>query len=186
MCNCSISLMALAGATNFCEVFFTDVVLDDDAMVGNEGDGWAAAMTMLTAERRAIGARPAFHDQLRSFERFLHAHEVSSHRLDAAVAAYVEGRAAQLLANRAQSLSDTEQGIPCDGQLVKLAINRAGRQMASTVSRLSGVELSAWERHHGSDIWRLMVLNTPSSSIAAGTDEIQKNILAERALGLPK
>ena len=179
-------IVQMTGATNFCEVYFTDVTLSDDAMVGNEGDGWAAAMTMLTAERRAIGARPGFHDQLRSFERFLRANRPDGHRLDASVDAYVTGRVAQLLSNRTQSLASTDQSIVNDGQLVKLAINRAARQMSVIVSRSAGADIAAWNPDSSSDIWRLMVLNTPGSSIAAGTDEIQKNILAERALGLPK
>jgi alkylation response protein AidB-like acyl-CoA dehydrogenase len=57
--------------------------------------------------------------------------------------------------------------------------------MRSAVQGIVGLETDAWEEG-GSDFWRRMMLTSFSSHIAGGTDEIQKNIIGDRVLGLPR
>lgn len=182
------TIKQMTGATNFCEVFFEDVFLSQDTLVGELGNGWAQAMFMLTSERKSIGQRRVFHDQIKSYQTFLHsiANSENLQRADQQKA-YVQAEVTRLLAIRVQQLEESATALPGASSLVKLAMNRTVKQISAATMEWFGLKSQAWAGTDSEiDLWRVLFMQSPGSSIAAGSDEIQRNIIGERVLGLPK
>ena len=74
-----------------------------------------------------------------------------------------------------------------EGSIAKLASAQIGKRSASLGMALAGAGSAAWDPDEArASRWSQAVLSAPSSSIAGGTDEVQRNIIGERVLGLPK
>ncbi|MGH3556181.1 MAG: acyl-CoA dehydrogenase family protein [Mycobacterium sp.] len=173
-------LQQMTGGASFSEVFFDDVDLSADAVLGEIGGGWSVAMTTLGFERfssfgRSLGrlvrqasdlgwpdsaGREKFLDAVID-QRALAAFEASMHR---------------------RILAGTPPGP--EAALAKLATGTVVTTLADAVADRLGTQLS--RRDAGLDDWRLVLLSAPAFHIAGGTDEIVKTMIAERVLGLPK
>ncbi|QIG43723.1 acyl-CoA dehydrogenase [Nocardioides anomalus] len=181
-------LRQMTGTAHFCEVFLDDVFLPDSAVLGEVGAGWAVANVSLSSERDNFGDESAdlF---VRLFDRLvLLAHEVGADT-DATVRdrladAYIREAITELLP---QSLA--AGGGPVAGvgpSLVKLFATDANRRLAQTALDLIGPSLVTDTGAWGTFAWSRVLLGLHATRIAGGTDEIQRNIIAERALGLPR
>jgi acyl-CoA dehydrogenase len=73
-----------------------------------------------------------------------------------------------------------------EGSVTKLAGARMTRAVASLGSALAGSAGIAWPDGSADAIWSQLLVWSPGRSIAGGTDEVQKNVVAERVLGLPR
>jgi alkylation response protein AidB-like acyl-CoA dehydrogenase len=192
----------LDGATHFDEVFLSDVFVAAEAVLPPVGAGWRIASAMLHHQRvaRAQGQRGGVrHDRT---DRLLAA-AVGRGPLDPAVRddlarLYIAEVCQSLVVTRslAAAAAGTDPG-PI-GSLGKLTNALVAQQFADLVWRIIGTEALAWT---GPPLgaqgktraswapgaqWAMDALFTLSLSIAGGTNEIQRSIIAERVLGLPR
>jgi alkylation response protein AidB-like acyl-CoA dehydrogenase len=181
-------LHQMNGGREFNEVFFDDVRVPADAVIGGVGNGWRSIVTFLGNERSTL--------QLGSYAEML---RDAVDLLERARSAGRTGRDevmrvwTSLMVQRWTALSVASGAGRPDGfararsSLGKLqwAVNLQG--LASVSSTLLGPRITAWEADDAQA--RLAVhslLSSRSASIAGGTSEVQKNVMAERVLGLPR
>ncbi len=172
-------LRQMTGGSEFDEVFFTDVRLPADRLLGPLHGGWGVGMNVLTNERGHIGtAIVSLERRLESFaalgaERRLG--PVARQRLMSLVAT---GNAYKALAQRQR---DEGGAIATTGSsLLKLGIAEMGFDVAS----LRADTTAAAAMLTGPDTQALLA--SPAGRIAGGTSEVQRNIIGERLLGLPR
>ena len=183
----------MQGFSNFNEVFLTDVRIPDSQRLGAVGDGWKVAITTLMNERLVSGVRPApnFEDVF-GLARDL-ALEDGPAIANAAVREklahwYVQTRGLELIRYRTiTALSQGRQPGP-ENSISKLvgAFNR--QQMAGFGMDLMDMGGAIMDRDLAlmRALFQDALLDSPSGRIAAGTDEILRNIIGERVLGLPR
>ncbi|HBZ71828.1 MAG TPA: acyl-CoA dehydrogenase [Deltaproteobacteria bacterium] len=181
------------GASGFNEVFFSNVRVPDSNRLGAVGDGWRVALTTLMNERVAIGAGTGsgrFKDLLRLAKQTRRngrpAIEDSAVRQKLADF-YVRSKGLQYTGYRTLSALSRGQIPGPEGSIGKAVGAPLGQQMAAFAVELQGAlgavadkELAPQEA-----LWQEAYLSAPGLRIAGGTDEILKNIIAERVLRLP-
>ena len=175
-------LRQMSGGAHFNEVFLNDVRIPDSCRLGPENAGWSAAMTTLLNERMALGGTGGFF----SFPELAEHARAHPERLDAVTRdrlaqLYCWDKALELL--NARVVTKLGRGMIPDAEssVMKLALGRILTAGADLGLRLAGPDAL---RRHGP--WQHQFLTAPSLHIAGGTDEIQKNLVAERVLGLPR
>jgi alkylation response protein AidB-like acyl-CoA dehydrogenase len=185
-------LRQMAGGAGFNEVFFDDVRIPDRERLGEPGEGWRVALTTLMNERVAIGG--AGGDIGRPVEALaVHARERLP-QLDPdrqVVARQAVGRAVvAALATRYSGYRRftvlSRGGVPGpDASAGKLAGTAAGRLVTDAAIRLMGDDAVYAATADGDDSWQRVQAYLPGLAIAGGTNEVLRNILGERVLGLP-
>ena len=163
----------MTGDQEFCEVFFTDVEIPSDALLGGLHDGWAVAMAVLIDERGGAGGAGVI-----SLRNRLAAMVDGVGRLDHLgrqdVSSLISrGRALQALMERKGEDAQT-------ANISKLFNSDLGYDEAALAAQLRGAHAML----DGDDTERL--LYSPGMRIAGGSSEIQRNIIGERTLGLPR
>jgi alkylation response protein AidB-like acyl-CoA dehydrogenase len=189
-------LPQLTGEPEFNEIFFTDVRIPRDSMLGRPGDGWNVAMTTLMHERGTLGF--LFAAELQSnLSRLVEFVAVSvadgsTPAADPTVRAEVarEWVAVQALKfTNYRSLSRLlETGIPGpESSISKIAWAESNQRMTKLATRLQGMAggLSG-ESAPLNGFWQQQQLRSRGNSIEGGTSEILRNIVAERVLNLPR
>ncbi|MCO1658601.1 acyl-CoA dehydrogenase family protein [Pseudonocardia humida] len=185
-------LRDMSGKSPFNEVYLDDVHLPADAVIGEVGRGWQAAVTMLGHERVSIGASRPSRSSALGFEAVLALARREGATADPAqrerlAELYAHERALELL--NARMRQETQAGHPpgARGSVAKLAAAVQLRRAIAVAGELAGADVVAWdpEDGHGADLAR-GINSAPASSIAGGTNEVQHNIIGERILGLPK
>jgi alkylation response protein AidB-like acyl-CoA dehydrogenase len=177
----------MTGEAEFNEVFFTDARVPRDWVIGEVNDGWRAATGLLAHERSSLGrvgaderreatasAAVPFHylaDLAGSTQR--HTNEVIRQQL---AAAYTGEKIMDWLGRRTVH--------PSVGKLWRTKQARFVASLAAQMA-MSGAAAHDTDDHEG-HFWMYHILNSPRMSLGGGTDEIQKNTLGERALGLPR
>jgi alkylation response protein AidB-like acyl-CoA dehydrogenase len=185
-------LRQMGGQADFNEVFFDDVRIPDSERLGEPGEGWRVALTTLMNERVAIGG--AGGDIGMPVEAFVQHARERLPALDAdrqVLARQAVGRAvvAALAARytgyrRLTVLS--QGGIPGpEASAGKLAATEAARLVADAGVRLLGDDAVYAAASDGDDRWQRSQAWLPGMAIAGGTDQVLRNILGERVLGLP-
>ncbi len=187
-------LKQINGAAGFNEVFFTDVKIPDDQRVGDVNDGWRVALTTLMNERFAIGVgggsgsplTPLFRLAKKTAHNGGTAFDEGAIRQDLAKA-YIHGRLLALTGYRSLT-KIAKGGIPGpEGSAMKLVGTRLATELGDISSKILGLSsvLLGDEAPDGG-AWANAWLTAPGIHLAGGTDEIMKNIIGERVLGLPK
>jgi alkylation response protein AidB-like acyl-CoA dehydrogenase len=182
----------ISGSSNFSEVFFSDVCIPDSQRLGAVGEGWKVALTMLANERFTVGKAegPDF-DEIFALAQAI---ELDGRPAveDSAVREKLAGwyvRAAGIKYTRLRSQTALSRGKTPgpENSILKLVTASKLQEIATFGIDLMGMagavtdpELAAM---HG--LFQQALLYAPSKRIAGGTDEILKNIIAERVLGLP-
>ena len=179
------------GGSHFNEVFFTDVRIPKDWQVGELNDGWKLATAMLMYERVAIGGAGAGKINQPNFKQLLKAAEETG-QIDNPV---VRDQLMQIwsmettkslvaMKNRDEQKAGKTPGP--GGSLGKLFGSVIAWKVRAMMLEFAGPGSVAWDPSDetGGDRVR-MVLNSFQSGIAGGTDEIQRNIIGDRVLGLP-
>ena len=178
----------MSGGSGFNEVFFTDVVVPDEARLGEVGQGWQVALATLGFERAASGAgaqQPGgSFAQVAATARELGRSGdplVRQMLADLYVRSEVQRRYAEKMTQPAAA------GAPGgEGYVLKLMWSANLMQISAVVTELLGPRLAADTGEPGTFAWSEHLLGTPGYRIAGGTEEIQRNIIAERVLGLPR
>jgi alkylation response protein AidB-like acyl-CoA dehydrogenase len=175
----------MSGGATFNEVFFTDVRIPDRLRLGDVGAGWKVALTTLGFER---GGRSSLHvggswTQVRDLARWLGRTRDPLVR-QALARLYGDRRITELVKERATTAGSADTPGP-DASIGKLRWSRDMSRTSEVVSALLGPRLTADAGEWGTFTWTAHVLGAPGYRIAGGSDEIQRNIIGERVLGLP-
>ena len=185
-------LRQITDETEFNEVFLTDVFVPDDRVVGPVHEGWRVANSTLTHERGVNPRQLVIHSQL--LNELLTLAEsngsLDNDRIAAQLAqAFVELRIFQL--HNWRSVSRTSRGAEPGpvGSINKLWWSEMSKRMHRSVLDVLGPTAPLWrgaKDNPGDGEWQRSWLYYQASSIWAGTNEIQRNVIAERTLGLPR
>jgi acyl-CoA dehydrogenase len=183
-------LRQMTGGASFNEVFFTEVRVPDDHRLGEANNGWAVALTTLMNERAAIGAGGGGGGSgllTRAIE-LSRAFGVTSDPLVRQQLAdlVVRSRVAQYTNQRALDKIRAGQTPGPELSIAKLASTQLSVRLAEFVAGVLGAKLTADSGEWGTYAWAQLVLGTPGMRIAGGSDEVMRNIVGERVLGLPK
>jgi len=187
-------LRQMNGGSSFNEVFFDDVRIRADHILGDPGEGWHVALTTLMNERLAIGAGRSTEegDHLSAIQIHLDLAERHAKRSDPLVRQdiadlYIRYRIQDLLGLKVRS-TVAAGGIPGpEGSVAKLLGALLSRRSSDLAARIAGAASQAWSPHEpATQRVAQMVLTAPASGIAGGTNEVMRNILGERVLGLPR
>jgi len=182
-------LRQMTGGAHFNEVFLDEVRVPDDHRLGAVDDGWRVAVTTLMNERASLGAGTddgsLLLGRLRQLALHLGCRQDPTIRQELADL-YVRVAVARFTNDRA--LSRIRSGQPPGPELsvAKLARTVNLMKFSEVAGRLLGPRLVADTSEWGTYAWANFTLGAPASRIAGGTDEVQRNVLAERVLGLPK
>jgi 3-oxochol-4-en-24-oyl-CoA dehydrogenase len=176
-------LRELTGAELFNEVFLTDVFVPDDCVVGAVDDGWEVARTTLANERVSMGSGSSFGPGIEAVLRLV-AERGAHHRLAMVGRLVAESHAIAVLGLRStlRALAGTRPGA--ESSVRKLAGVEHEQQVQEVGLELLGSEGAADDDEAA--IWIGGFLGNRALSIAGGTSDVQRNIIAERILDLPK
>lgn len=185
-------LRDMTGEAPFNEVFLDDLWLAADSVIGEVNHGWDAAIQMLGHERAHIGQRRKSGDDPGSWRSLARALVESGREEDptarhALADVYVAERAGELFAARLGEEARAGGQPGARGSVGKIAAGRHARQLADAISAIVGSRATAWHPDDPLGAALAKVINdAPRPRIAGGTDEIQRTIIGERVLGLPK
>ncbi|HET7720619.1 MAG TPA: acyl-CoA dehydrogenase family protein [Acidimicrobiales bacterium] len=175
-------LVTITGDPEFNEIFFDEVRVPKDALLGPLHEGWKVAMTTLTHERGGVAS---LHLGVRAKIRRLVDAARDAGRLDDPVARqslarlYAEGELLKLLADRAISAELHGRGLGAESSLVKLWWSDVENHIAETAGEILGADANT-------GTWGRDRVYVRALSIAGGTTQVNKNILAQRVIGLPR
>ncbi len=179
----------ITGAHEFNEVFLDDAFVPADHVVGEVNQGWRVAVALLQTERSTIGSgggrRPIPFDDLRDLARERDRATDPGIR-EALVDCYIGQRIAQLLTELEAESVDAGEPLGAQTSLGKLWRSTNGRMAAALASELAFANGAAWKPGDDREDWAFAVLDASALSLGGGTDEVQKNSLAEQVLGLPR
>jgi alkylation response protein AidB-like acyl-CoA dehydrogenase len=188
-------LVLLNGHRHFNEVFFTDVAVPKENLVGPLNQGWKVAITTLMFERSGAGGRDHALQIARLFEL---AKQLPSRQEPAWNDSHIRQQLAQLAIDakalqvtRLRSLTRRLRGEPPgpEGSILKLFGSELAVRISDFAATLLGPSATIeaeTEAVPDAARWFHRVLGARQYTIAGGTSEIQRNIIGERVLGLPK
>jgi alkylation response protein AidB-like acyl-CoA dehydrogenase len=183
-------LRQATGDAEFNEVFLDDVRLDAGDVVGEVGGGWRAATLMLANERVALSDNPIGSPVTLDavVELVRHAGRAGDPLVRRAIGeAYLAQQQVDLFARRIAAEVRVGKDPGSLASIGKLAAARAARQIAALALEVAGPAAVAWDPAEvDGGLWAYGELYAPSLSIAGGTEQIQRTILGERVLGLPR
>ena len=183
-------LRQMTGGASFNEVFFNEVRIPDSHRLGDVNGGWTVALTTLMNERAAIGGG-SMAGSGGGTERLIELVRHEGRDTDPLVrqqlaSIYIAGRVANYTNLRAMA-KIAQGGLPGpEMSIAKLSLTANMRRTAELLSTVLGPKLVADSGEWGTYAWSRYVLGVPGMRIAGGTDEVLRNIVSERVLGMPK
>jgi acyl-CoA dehydrogenase len=185
-------LRQMTGGASFNEVFFTEVRIPDSHRLGDVNGGWTVALTTLMNERAAIGGGSMAGGAggggtQRLIELVRHQGKAGDALIRQQLAdIIINGRVASYTNLRAMARI-AAGGLPGpEMSLAKMSLTANMQRMGELLASVLGPKLVADGGEWGTYAWSQFVLGIPGMRIAGGTDEILRNIVGERVLGLPK
>ena len=187
-------LRQMTGSAHFNEVFLTDVWIPDTDRLGPIDDGWRVAQTTLLNERATItelvseGAITAGLVELARQAGAQGRPGPDDARVRQALAQiHVDETILSLIGHRVIDAFARGQLPGPEASVAKLAMGRLLRHASDLALQIAGPDATlAACGADGVDGWRHTFLAAPAVRIAGGSDEVQRNIIGERVLGLPK
>ena len=182
-------LKQMTGGASFNEIFFNEVRVRDDHRLGDVNNGWNVALTTLMNERASIGSSNAGDNNLLTRVIAMVKHyglesdPLIRHDLADIVMNY---RIANMNAQRATAKAKAGQLPGPEGSIGKMVLVNNQARLVKFISHVLGPKLIADSGEWGTFAWANFVLGTPGLRIAGGSDEVMRNIVGERVLGLPK
>ena len=184
-------LRQMTGGASFNEVFFDDVRVPDTHRLGDVDEGWTVALTTLMNERAAIGGGGSRRrrGELLPVHRDGAAPRRSTTIRSCASASPTSSsgptcRATRTCARWRRSGRARSRARRCRSRSSRS--RRTGSASPSALAQILGPRLIADTGEWGTYAWAEFVLGIPGMRVAGGTDEIMRNIVGERVLGLPK
>lgn len=186
-------LRQMTGGSDFCEVFFDGAEAPADWIVGRRGDGWSVSRSTLRHERASIGGADRSEELVAKLVDLAR----QSGRLDDPIVrrdlAALESRALahRYSAYRQFSLAAAGREPGLIGLLMKLLVTDIGHEAARIAQDLIAEDAllalsPPGTRGRGRERWLDQIMGSLGVSIAGGASNIQRNIIAERGLGLPR
>jgi alkylation response protein AidB-like acyl-CoA dehydrogenase len=184
-------LRQMTGGASFNEVFFTEVRVPDSHRLGDVNGGWTVALTTLMNERAAIGGGSLSGGGSGGTQRLIELVRHQGKADDALVRQQlaqiiISGRVASYTNLRAMAKIAAGQLPGPEMSLAKMSLTSNMQRMGELLSSVLGPKLVADGGEWGAYAWSQFILGIPGMRIAGGTDEILRNIVGERVLGLPK
>ena len=185
-------LRQMTGGASFNEVFFNEVRVADDHRLGDVNHGWTVALTTLMNERAAIGGGGGGGRAGNMGIDFLASMTDAMGKLNdpivrqALVNIHINSEVARFTGMRAMAKIKAGQLPGPEMSIGKLALATNMTRVSDYVSQVLGVKITANSGEWGTYSWSDFVLGTPGMRIAGGSDEVMRNIVGERVLGLPK
>ena len=176
----------MTGGTSFNEVFLTGVRVGDDMRIGEVGEGWKVALTILGFERESSGhgRRGGQFEDLRGLAR--HSGQSDDPVIRQQLArVYCREKARDWGIARASAATNRTGTAGPEGSISKLMWTETLRLISEVAGQLLGASMTADTGEWGTYGWNEHLLGSPGYRIAGGSDEIQRNIIGERVLGLP-
>jgi alkylation response protein AidB-like acyl-CoA dehydrogenase len=203
-----VPLRLVTGQTGFCQEFFTDVRLPADHLLGSLHDGWTVASRLLVHERNSVGGGSQYWQAPAGGEGGRRASQAdgSARRRDELVEladangktrdphtrqlvaeAYASAKVANQLGPRVATAMAKGALPPPAGSFLKLFNSSAQVRRSDIQMAIAGTPAVVWEPDDPTSADRgLGFLFRQAGSILSGTSEIQRNIISERVLGLPR
>ncbi|NIP16676.1 MAG: acyl-CoA dehydrogenase [Pseudomonadales bacterium] len=189
-------LVDMTGVANFNETFFTDVRVPKHQIVGRRGEGWPVANSILGHERDSLGDPNIMLSRLNALIELMKTETLGGQRLiDHPVfrdrLMQIQGRVMALSYNDLRLLSAKVNGA--DARLARMIVKLQGTELRHDLEGLAVDAMgelglaygdNPYLRDHGS--WQSQYMFYLGLIIGGGTSQIQKNIISERGLGMPK
>lgn len=182
-------LKQMTGGASFNEIFFNEVRVKDSMRLGDVNNGWNVALTTLMNERASIGTNNSGDNNLLTRVIAMVKHfglendPIIRHQLADIVMNY---RIANMNAARTTAKAKAGQLPGPEGSIGKMVLVNNQARLVKFLSHVLGPKLIADSGEWGTYAWANFVLGTPGLRIAGGSDEVMRNIVGERVLGLPK
>ena len=189
-------LKTMTGHAEFNETFFTDVRVPMDQIVGQRGQGWYVANATLGHERGMLGDPDALENRFQALVKLMQEERVGQGRaIDNPVLrdrlAALQAEVAAMKYNGMRILSDNLKGDP--GGMAKLIVKLQSCELAHQISALAidasgemGILYHGSDREREGGAWQWNYMFQLGLIIGGGTAQIQKNIIAERGLDMPR
>jgi alkylation response protein AidB-like acyl-CoA dehydrogenase len=188
-------LTNLANQDMFSEVFFQDVRVPAKNIVGELNRGWYVGTTTLDFERSSIGSAVGIRLQLDELVKYAREHEadgvsrtgyMSSLKTELADR-YIEANVARMMSYRVVTMQAKGLIPNHEASMTKLFASELGQRIARTGVKVLGLYGQLYgENAPMRGRYESSYMTSLSSTIAGGTSEIQRNIIATRGLGLPR
>jgi alkylation response protein AidB-like acyl-CoA dehydrogenase len=196
----TVPIRKLTGEYGFTQTFFTDARISADCLMGNEGEGWLIAMQTLEYERGARSGQAGGHVMMMSDPNDIIglAREAKLNGRPAIedpavqeelVALMTEARALGLNTRRGKILplaQDRPMSLALGSKLSSTDFYQRLNAFAITLQGTRAAYYVGDDSAHDNGIWQRGYLNSFSATIGGGTSQIQRNIIGEHVLGLPK
>lgn len=189
-------IVTLLGSTHFCEVFFDNVRVPKEALVGEKNRGWYQAMGTLSFERSGIGRVASVRRALRHLVAYAKEHKsngvmlskdpIVRHQL---AELETEVEVARLLCYRVAWLQSKGIVPSHEASMARVFGHELSQKMARVGMKILGLRCQLTRGTPGAPLDGIVArayLSTISNTIRSGTSEIQRNIIAQRGLGLPR
>ncbi len=190
-------LRQMSGASEFGEVFFTDATCPREEVLGGEGNGWQTAMLLLSFERgsSAIGQYTEFRRQWDEVARLAHTVERDGRPAaeDPALRQQLGNSLVELECLKYHSwhiLTQTSRGkdLGFEASMTKMMWSETFRRVSDTYEAVLGTGFQVPDPRPGLSLEELttMAIWSRSCTIWGGSQQVQRNVVAERVLGLPR
>jgi alkylation response protein AidB-like acyl-CoA dehydrogenase len=186
----------MAGQKVFAQIFFDNVRVPMENRLGEEGNGWAVTISSLANERSSIGEVTGLYTKLEKLTELLsnsrwNGQAAIDSKKNRRTLARFEAKIEAMRLNGLRYLTQQIKGEPLSSETSVNKLHRAelevemGDFAVETLGQ-AGLQLRGQEATVGTGYWAADSLNWPTVVIGGGTPNIQKNIIAERILNLPK
>jgi alkylation response protein AidB-like acyl-CoA dehydrogenase len=186
-------IIEMTGAHTFNEVFFDDVRLPVDSLVGAPGDGWMLAKVTLGNERVSLSSGGALWGRGPTAADLLDLVRAQGGVTDGVLRQrlarlHIEAEVLRLIRLRTVSAAVRGQAPGPEASIRKVLADEHGQHVMAVAKELagaSGMLADAGPLGAPADLWAYGFLFAPALTVGGGTGEVQRNIIGERVLGLP-
>jgi alkylation response protein AidB-like acyl-CoA dehydrogenase len=168
----------ISGGAEFAEVFLEDAFVSEADRVGDEGDGWSVAMTVFQSERGGVESISRYVEMRSDVDLLLGCCAKIQDRLDQALEYETRLELVRWQVLKALARQDDEAAFTAATAMLKVFWSELWQE----ITRMGTDSMCPRHRDH----WRFQHLEIRSATIYAGSSEVQRNIIGDRVLGLPR